>query len=90
MRLGEGDALLLAARELDTPLADLGVVPLGQALDEVVGVGRTCRRHDLLGGEGRLAVGDVLRHRAREPAPALFTKPLRGPLEAAVSHLVVH
>ena len=36
---GDGDALLLAARELQAALADLGLVAVGQALDEVGDLG---------------------------------------------------
>ena len=41
---GDGDALLLAARELQPALADLGVVAVGQALDEVADLRRLAPR----------------------------------------------
>ncbi len=47
-RAGDGDALALAARERVAPLADDGVVAVGELHDEVVGVGRLGRGHDLL------------------------------------------
>ena len=57
---GDGDALLLAAGELEAALADRGGVALGQAGDEVVDLGGPGRGLDLgLGGTGA-AVGDVL------------------------------
>ena len=43
-RPGQGDALALAARQGEAPLADDGVVAVGQARDELVGLGRRGRR----------------------------------------------
>src|SRR6185295_18212121 len=63
---GEGDALALAARELDATLADQGRVALGQLGDEVVRVGELGRTLDLRLRRAGLAVGDVLRQRAVE------------------------
>ena len=44
---GDGDALALPARELDAPLADNRVVPVGEALDEPVRVGDAADFFDL-------------------------------------------
>lgn len=44
---GDGNALLLATRELDTALADHGVVLVGQRRDKVVCVGLLGRLLDL-------------------------------------------
>ena len=46
-RAGDREALALAARERRAALADERVVAVGQALDEVVRVGRPGRRLDL-------------------------------------------
>ena len=64
-RAGDGHALLLAAGEGHAPLADPGIVAIGQALDEVVDLGRLGRGDDLFGGCLRRAVGDVVPDRAR-------------------------
>src|SRR3712207_7820864 len=45
------DALALAARELDAPLADQGLVAPRQPRDELVRVGRPGRLDDLLVGD---------------------------------------
>ena len=66
---GDGDALALAAGQLDAALADMGVVaapaaPVLQLEDEVVGLRLLRRGDDLgLGGVG-LAVADVVADRA--------------------------
>ena len=57
---GDGDALALAARELDAALAGDGVEALGQILDELQRVGRARRLTDLLHGSIGPPVGDVL------------------------------
>ena len=50
---GQGDPLLLAAREPVAPLADDGVEPVGQVADEVADLGLVQRGEDLgLGGLG--------------------------------------
>ena len=76
---GDGDALALAARQREAPLADLGAVALGQRRDELVGAGEAGRPLDvdLVGvgvGEGDVG-GDrvaeqerVLEHEADGPA----------------------
>ena len=51
---GDGDALLLAAGELVAPLADDGVVALGQSSDAVVDGRRARGRFDLLIGRVQL------------------------------------
>jgi hypothetical protein len=63
---GDGDALALAAGELDAPLAHQGGVAPGQGHDEVVGIGGARRGLQLrLAGLG-LAEAQVLFHRAVE------------------------
>src|SRR2546423_5014486 len=63
---GNGDALALAARELDAALTHLGVVPLGEPDDELVGVGRLRRRdHVTLAGPWP-GVSNVLGDAGRE------------------------
>ena len=59
-RSRDGDALALAAREGVAALADHGVVALGEAHDELVGVGRSGRRLDLFEGRVGQSVGDVV------------------------------
>ena len=54
-RAGQGQALALAARERHAALADQCVVALGQALDEVVGLGGLGRRDHHVLRVGRLA-----------------------------------
>src|SRR5947208_10166861 len=63
---GNSDALALAARELDAALTHLGVVPLGEPDDELVGVGRLRRRdHVTLAGPWP-GVSNVLGDAGRE------------------------
>ncbi len=57
---GDGDALALAAGELDAALADDGVVLLREALGELVDAGDAAGFHDLLFGGLRAAEEDVL------------------------------
>ena len=47
-RAGDRQALALAAGERQAALADAGVVAVGQALDELVGLGAAGGGHDLL------------------------------------------
>ena len=47
-RAREGDQLPLARRQADAPLADLGLVPVPQSLDERVGTDRLRRGANLL------------------------------------------
>ena len=56
---GDGNALTLAARQLDPARADLSVVALGKSQDEVVCPSVPGRSLDLLGALVRLTVGDV-------------------------------
>ena len=65
-RPGDGDALLLAARQSVALVPEDRVVSVGLREDEVVGVGRAGRRHDVLETRGGLPVGDVLPDRAVE------------------------
>ena len=69
---GDAEQLLLALTDVAAVLSNDGIVTLGQAADEAVGVGRFGGGNDLfLSGIG-LAVGNVLparyRHAARSPA----------------------
>ncbi len=63
---GDGDALALAARELDPALSYLGVIALGKSDDELVGVRRPGRRDQLVFGSPGLRVADVLGDAGRE------------------------
>src|SRR5205807_6623500 len=55
-----GDALALAARQLQAALADLSVVAVGKSRDEIVRMSGFGRRHDLGLAGVRFAEGDVL------------------------------
>ncbi len=57
---GDGEALALAAGELDAALADDGVVPLGEALGELVDAGDAAGFHELLFGRVGAGEEDVL------------------------------
>jgi hypothetical protein len=69
---GEGDQLALPGRQQRAPLADLGVVAVGQAGDDPVGPDGAGGRLDL--GPGRLgpAEADVVQDRAREQESILW------------------
>ena len=69
-RARERDALALAGRERLPGFADLGVVALRQAQDELVHV-RALRGADHLGGVGLAEARDVLGHRAAEELDVL-------------------
>ena len=56
---GDGNALLLPARQPHAALAQEGVVPLGQGHDEVVGKCRLGGGVDLLCRRARVAIADV-------------------------------
>ena len=62
----DGDALALPARERVAPLADHGVVAVGERADELVGVGGDGGGVDLLVGGVGPAVGDVVADGDRE------------------------
>ena len=99
---GNGDALLLAAGQLDAALSDVGVKAVLQGQNEPLGTGQTGRLHDLLAGGTGLAVGNVLGHRAAEQVHVLLhdadvlPQALQGDMadilpvdeDAAVRHLV--
>ena len=68
---GDGDELPLALGKVSAVGGEQGVVSLGQAADEVVGVGQPGRGVDLLFGGVQLAVADVLHHRAGEQVGVL-------------------
>ena len=65
-RAGDGDALALAARQLQAVLADRRVVAEREAHDEFVGVRGLGGGDDLVLGCAGLAEGDVLADRAAE------------------------
>ena len=69
---GEGDQLALPGGQQGAPLADLGVVAVGQAGDDLVGPDGAGGGLDL--GPGRLgpAEADVVQDRAREQEPLLW------------------
>ena len=75
---GNRDALLLAAAHLRALLADVGVVALGQALDEGVRVGRLGGGNHLGHRRPRLAVADVFGNRGRKQRGLLFGDGMRG------------
>ena len=54
-----GEALSLAAGEVEATVADEGVVALREGVDELVGVGDACGLSDLLAGVAFGAEGDV-------------------------------
>ena len=59
---GDGDALLLAAGQLEAALADLGVVALRRRADEAVDLGVLRRFLDLGVARVPAAVADVVAH----------------------------
>ena len=63
---GDGQQLTLALRQVRTVAGQHGVVALGQALDEAVGVGQTGCGDALLVGGLQTAIADVLHDRAGE------------------------
>src|SRR6185437_16240089 len=63
---GDRDALAFAAGQAVAALADAGAVAVVLLDDEVVGVGRPRRRHDVAEGGVGAGVGDVLGDRAVE------------------------
>ena len=65
-RAGDGDALALAAGQLRPLLADAGVVAVGEAHDEIVGVGAARRLDDLRFGCADPPERDVVADRAAE------------------------
>ena len=62
---GDGEPLLLAARQAVAALADHRVVPLGEARDQVVDAGGLARRHEVVAGRVGLGVPQVLGDRSR-------------------------
>ena len=88
-RPGDADPLALAPGECLPALADGCVVPVREADDEVVGVGRPGGGDNLLQRRGGLAVGDVLAHRAVEEERFLQDDPDAGPqrIQVVVSHV---
>ena len=72
---GDGQALALAAAEPHAALADQGVVAVGQAVDELGGVGGLGGVGDRASGGPAVAVGDVLGDRAVEEEDVLLDDP---------------
>ena len=68
----DGDALLLPARELDTPLAHEGIIPFGQPGDEFVRPGQPRGLPHLFGGGAGHAVGNVVKDGAGEQVDILL------------------
>ena len=62
----DGDALLLAARELEPALADRGIVAVGQRLDEIVNARHPGGTLDLVPGRPGIAVGKIVEDRVVE------------------------
>ena len=62
----DGQALLLAARQVERPRRDVRVVAVGPLGDEIVGVRGLAGGNDLLAGGVGLAERDVGRHAALE------------------------
>ena len=74
----EGDELALAGGELDSALADLGVIALRQRHDEVVGADGAGGVAQLLLGGVQAAEGQVLAHGAAEQEALLGHHPHLG------------
>ena len=78
--------MALAAREEHSPLADKGLVALGQMSDELVGMGRPGCRDDLLVAGPRPGVSDVFRNAGGEEDCILEN---HGELAAEVGQFVI-
>ncbi len=70
-RPGDGQQLPLALGQVGAVAGEHGVVPIGQAADEAVGVGQLGGGDALLVGGVQVAVADVLHHRAGEQVGVL-------------------
>ena len=70
-RPGDGQQLPLPLRKILAVAGDRGVIPLGQASNERVGVGQLGRSHHLLIGGVQLAEADVVRNGAGEQVGVL-------------------
>ena len=68
------NALLLTAGELDSALADIGVVPLGQLLYKLMRPGSLGRRRDIFVFGSRAAVGYIFPDRAGEHIDILLNR----------------
>src|SRR5574342_689315 len=68
----QGQTLALSAGERDTAFADHGLVTLVKGLDELMRLGRLCRRSDHLGACARLPKSDVLADGTREQEDILL------------------
>src|SRR5699024_2017110 len=75
----DAQPLLLAAGQLDPPLAHVGVVAVLQGQDELFRPGQAGGGGDLLPGSARAAIGDVLGHCAAEQVHVLLDHPDGGP-----------
>ena len=68
---GNGDPLLLSARELDATLTHVGIIPVGEGGDKVVGARQTGGGLNLLIGSVDLTVGDIFSHASRKQVHVL-------------------
>ena len=76
---GQHEPLGLPAGEGAAQLAHRGVVALGQAGDEIVGVGQLRRFHALLVGGAEVAIADIVHDRSCEQISILQDDPQRPP-----------
>ena len=83
---GDAQQLLLALTDVAAVLGDDGVVALGQAADEAVGMGCLGRCHHLVEGGVRLAVGDVLPHGAG-PEPGVLQHHAVAAAQGSAGHI---
>ena len=63
---GDAEPLLLTARDVGASLLDVGVIPVGHALDELVGLGKLAGFDELLVARIGVAPAQVLLDGARE------------------------
>ena len=85
-RAGDGDALFLAARELQPSLADHSLIAFRQARDEVVDLRHAGRFLDLLAAGLRPAVADVIEDRVVEQ-DGVLRDDADGRTQAVLGHL---
>src|SRR6185503_17848642 len=65
------DALALSAGKLDPSLPNDRVITIRELDNELVSVGRACRRFNLFTGRAKLTVSDVLPNRSAEQGSLL-------------------
>ncbi|MNN44008.1 hypothetical protein D3C81_1582760 [compost metagenome] len=76
-----GDTLLLSSRQLHSAFPDLGVIPVRQLHDEIMGIRRLGRCDNLLITRRRIAKENIIPHRAAEQEIVLQHHP-HGPPQA--------